>query len=189
MNAKVKSRESLCRGAIYILLGGVMATFSSCMSPAVGAPPIRVPSQRAHAQARVEVTGYCACQDCCGWRRNWRGRPVSVRTGAPKQVGVTASGTRARVGTIAADTRVLPFGTTLYVPGYGYGRVEDRGSAITGNRLDLYFDTHAEALRWGRRQEQALIWWTAGRPTSVRKSPPPARPGTGPRSSASGSRP
>ena len=36
-------------------------------------------------------------------------------------------GRRARLGTIAADTRRYPFGTIMYVPGYGYGRVEDRG--------------------------------------------------------------
>ena len=43
---------------------------------------------------------------------------------------MTASGTRARHGTLAADTSVLPFGTVVEVPGYGFGRVEDRGGAI-----------------------------------------------------------
>ena len=52
--------------------------------------------------------------------------------GKRKDVGITATGTRAKTGTIAADTSIYPFGTIMYVPGYGYGRVEDVGSAIKG---------------------------------------------------------
>ena len=56
-------------------------------------------------------------------------------------------------GTIAADTRHYPFGTRMYVPGYGWGRVEDRGGAIKGpTRIDLFFDSHQDALHWGRRK-------------------------------------
>lgn len=65
----------------------------------------------------------------------------------------------AEKGTIAADTRYYPFGTEMYVPGYGWGRVEDRGGAIKGpNRIDLYFDSHDEALQWGRRQVNVKIY-------------------------------
>ncbi len=54
-------------------------------------------------------------------------------------------------GTLAADTRFYPFGTRMYIPGYGYGVVEDRGSAIKGPyRIDAYFDSHQDALEWGR---------------------------------------
>lgn len=61
-------------------------------------------------------------------------------------------------GTIAADTRYYPFGTRMYVPGYGYGVVEDRGSAIKGpRRLDLYYDDHDDALGWGRREVMVEI--------------------------------
>jgi len=57
-----------------------------------------------------------------------------------------------RDGTIAADTKYYPFGTRMYVPGYGWGRVEDRGSAIKGaGRIDLFFDSHSQALEWGRK--------------------------------------
>ena len=63
-----------------------------------------------------------------------------------------------RDGTIAADTRYYPFGTRMKIPGYGWGVVSDRGGAIKGpNRLDLYFDSHQEALRWGLRQVQVRI--------------------------------
>ncbi len=63
-----------------------------------------------------------------------------------------------RDGTIAADTKYYPFGTRMYVPGYGWGRVEDRGSAIRGpGRIDLYFESHDQALRWGRRRLRVEI--------------------------------
>lgn len=56
-------------------------------------------------------------------------------------------------GTIAADTAYYPFGTRMYVPGYGWGVVEDRGGAIKGSRrIDLYFDSHRKALQWGRKK-------------------------------------
>ncbi len=61
-------------------------------------------------------------------------------------------------GTIAADTKYYPFGTRMYVPGYGWGVVIDRGSAIKGpTRLDLYFESHQEALEWGRRMVEVKI--------------------------------
>lgn len=62
-------------------------------------------------------------------------------------------------GTIAADTSHYPFGTEMYVPGYGWGVVEDRGSAIKGpNRIDLYFDSHSDALQWGRRKVKVQVY-------------------------------
>lgn len=57
-----------------------------------------------------------------------------------------------RDGTVAADTRYYPFGTRLYIPGYGRGVVEDRGGAIKGpRRLDIYYRSHRRALVWGRQ--------------------------------------
>ena len=61
-------------------------------------------------------------------------------------------------GTIAADTDYYPFGTRMYVPGYGWGVVGDRGSAIKGHsRIDLYFKFHYQALAWGRRKVRVEI--------------------------------
>lgn len=74
-------------------------------------------------------------------------------------MGVTASGTHARHGTIAADASRYPFGTVIYVPGYGYGRVEDRGGAIQGDHVDLFFSSHDEAREWGRRILRVKIWY------------------------------
>lgn len=62
-------------------------------------------------------------------------------------------------GTIAADTRYYPMGTRMYVPGWGYGRVEDRGGAIKGpRRLDLFFRSHGQAQEWGRRPVKVWIY-------------------------------
>ncbi len=63
-------------------------------------------------------------------------------------------------GTIAADTRYYPFGTRMYVPGYGWGLVEDLGGGIKGkDRIDLFFDSHQDALYWGRRKVAVQIYF------------------------------
>jgi 3D (Asp-Asp-Asp) domain-containing protein len=107
------------------------------------------------------VTGYCHCGKCCGWHRNWLLRPVyssGTLKGKPKKVGQTASGRMAHHGTIAADTNRYPFGTIMHVPGYGYGRVEDRGGGIRGDHIDIYFPSHKQALLWGKKQLTVKVW-------------------------------
>lgn len=124
-------------------------------------PRYRIPSKKAPEIVTLEVTGYCKCGQCCGWERNWKFQPVfssGPQKGKPKQVGVTASGTHARVGTIAADTKIYPFGTIMHIPGYGWGRVEDVGSAIKGNHIDLFFTSHQKALNWGRQWKTVKVW-------------------------------
>lgn len=69
----------------------------------------------------------------------------------------TATGAYARRGIIAVDPDVIPLGTRVYVPGYGYAVAEDTGGAIDGRRIDLCFDTVAEALVWGRRRVTIII--------------------------------
>lgn len=87
------------------------------------------------------VTAYCPCEKCCGAYAN----------------GYTATGEKATQGvTIAADPDVLPMGTEIELDGHTY-TVQDTGGAIAGNRLDLYFDSHEDALRWGV-QEKIVRW-------------------------------
>ena len=69
----------------------------------------------------------------------------------------TASGTQVRRGVCAVDTTVIPFGTKLFVPGYGVAVAEDRGGAIKGNKLDLYMESYEEAIKWGRRNLTVYI--------------------------------
>lgn len=77
------------------------------------------------------------------------------RPGHP-EYGITYSGVKAKrdlYSTIAADLRVFPLGTILFVPGYGYGVVADKGGAIKGNRLDLYYDTVKDVYsQWGKKK-------------------------------------
>lgn len=75
----------------------------------------------------------------------------------------TAMGTRARVGAVAVDPRVIPLGTKLYIesmdgfPTYGYAVAEDTGGAIKGNRIDLFYNSNAEANRFGRRNVKVYV--------------------------------
>lgn len=146
------------RGILPLFLVVLLALWApGCASrpkPPRGVQPV------AHA---VTTTAYCPCKQCCNWKRNWVGRAVVASgpaKGQRKQVGVTAAGTKAKPGTIAADTGRFPMGTVIHVPGYGYGRVEDRGSAVRGDHLDLFFKSHKDALQWGRRQQQVTVWRT-----------------------------
>ncbi len=80
-----------------------------------------------------KVTAYCPCAKCCG-----------------KTTGITASGTRATAGRTVAASGQFSFGTKLLINGNEYV-VEDRGGAIKGNKIDIYMNSHAEALAWGVR--------------------------------------
>ncbi len=92
---------------------------------------------------KMFVTAYCACEKCCGRFAN----------------GLTANGYKIMPGDrfVAAD-KMYPFGTVMIVPGYKWANIDnslhpaivlDRGGAIKGNHIDVYFDTHQEALNWG----------------------------------------
>lgn len=90
-----------------------------------------------------EVTAYCPCEKCCGEYAD----------------GITASGHMIRIGDrfCAADS-IIPFGKYLDIPGYGYVPVLDRGGAIKGRKLDVFFNTHQEALEWGRKKLEIYCW-------------------------------
>ena len=80
-----------------------------------------------------KITAYCPCSKCCG-----------------KTSGRTASGTTATAGRTVAASSKFAFGTKLNIGGHVY-TVEDRGGAISGNKIDIFVNTHAEALQWGVR--------------------------------------
>ncbi len=156
------------RPAVWLRAGaGALAVFflSGCLMLSHAPPQARLSRGRPVA---IETTAYCPCGKCCGWKRNWLFRPVVAsgpNRGKPKAVGMTASGKKAKPGTIAADTRYYPMGTVLYVPGYGYGVVEDRGGDIKGpQRLDLFFNKHSEALTFGRKKLYVVVFPPGTRP-------------------------
>lgn len=80
-----------------------------------------------------------------------------------KYYGITASGTKARPGVVAVDPRVIPLGTKLYVEStdgtkdYGFAVAEDKGGAIKGNKIDLFFETATEVRNFGRRKVKVYI--------------------------------
>jgi peptidoglycan DL-endopeptidase CwlO len=55
------------------------------------------------------------------------------------------------LSTIAVDPKVIPLGTKVYIPGYGYAICSDTGGAIKGNKIDLYLNSVQECIQWGRR--------------------------------------
>jgi 3D (Asp-Asp-Asp) domain-containing protein len=108
------------------------------------------------------VTAYDAGKESCGWKRKYGciGPPVYAYgplKGKRKLVGITADGTKAKKGTIAADIRKYPFGTKMYVPGYGWGEVHDVGSAIKGDHIDVFFPSHKDAMKWGKKYLKVII--------------------------------
>jgi len=80
-----------------------------------------------------KITAYCSCAKCCG-----------------KTNGITASGARATANHTIATPSTFKFGTKVLINGTTY-TVEDRGGAIQGNRIDIYMNSHAEAIAWGVR--------------------------------------
>jgi 3D (Asp-Asp-Asp) domain-containing protein len=90
---------------------------------------------------KFKITAYCNCKKCCG---KWAGGP-------------TASGVMPTAGrTIAVDPRVIPLGSKVIIDGYTYV-AEDTGSAIKGNKIDMYFSTHSEALAWGVKYKDVQV--------------------------------
>ena len=71
----------------------------------------------------------------------------------------TATGTWPRIGTVAANPRQIPYGTKIYVPGYGYGRIEDTGSnkhSMDDIMLDLWLPTKEECYQWGSKRNKKV---------------------------------
>lgn len=93
-----------------------------------------------------------------------RGGPSPPPLGAPRafvatayaHAGLTASGIPTRRGLVAADPEVLPIGTRILIRGAGsYSGeylVADTGGAIDGYAIDIWMESRAEALRFGRRR-------------------------------------
>ena len=75
----------------------------------------------------------------------------------PGNSAYTALGTHVRHGIIAVDPDIIPLGTHVYIPGYGDAVAEDVGGAIHGHRIDVAFDTRAEALAFGRQDIEIYI--------------------------------
>ena len=69
----------------------------------------------------------------------------------------TSGGNLVRKGLVAVDPTVIPMGTRLFIPGYGHAIADDVGGAIKGNRIDMAFGSHSEAMDFGRQQVTVYI--------------------------------
>jgi len=89
------------------------------------------------------VTAYCPGECCC----------------ADDADGITACGWKINIGDkfCAADP-MIPFLKVLDIEGYGIVPVLDRGGKIKGNKLDVFFWTHEEALKWGVQELEIFCW-------------------------------
>lgn len=79
---------------------------------------------------------------------------VSASAYSPEQPGLssrTSTGLVAEHGVIAVDPSIIPLGTHVYIPDYGIAIAGDVGGSIKGNKIDVAFDTIAEALQFGRK--------------------------------------
>lgn len=86
------------------------------------------------------LTAYCGCSYCSG---GWGSR--------------TSTGTKAKAKhTIAVDPKVIKYGTKVYINGESY-TAEDCGGGIKGKHIDIYFDSHSEAIKFGRQKTNVYV--------------------------------
>lgn len=90
------------------------------------------------------LTAYCSCSIC---RDKWGPR-------------IAVNPTQGR--TIAVDPTVIPYGTSVYIEGYGTYIAEDTGGAIKNNRIDVFFNSHTEALKFGVRYADVYLEGNGG---------------------------
>lgn len=122
-----------------VLLVAICLSAIPCTAAGNGAERTRSGPAAPWRTVHMRVTGYCPCQKCCGKYSD----------------GKTASGHKIGQGdTFVAADKGHSFGTKMIVPGYndcGPVQVLDRGGAIRGNRLDIFFNSHHKARQWGVR--------------------------------------
>lgn len=102
-----------------------------------------------YPSSTVMATGYTAGAESTG------------KTPDHPEYGITYSGVKVKrdlYSTIAADLSIYPIGTILYIPDYGYGVVADKGGAINGNEIDLYYPTVEDVYKkWGKKEVKVYI--------------------------------
>lgn len=100
-----------------------------------------LPEESPYYLGEFQVTGYCSCTICCG----------------EKEERLTKSETVPRAShTVAADPSVIPLGTRIVIDDVVY-TMEDTGKAVEGMRLDIFFDSHEEAVRYGRKEKYVYL--------------------------------
>lgn len=82
--------------------------------------------------------------------------PVSINV--PKwRDGKTATMTDVRWGVVAVDPKVIPLGSKIFIKDMGWFTAEDTGGKIKGNRIDIFYPTRRQALKFGKKELTLLI--------------------------------
>lgn len=96
----------------------------------------------------LNASAYCACASCCG-----------------KSTGKTSSGAIAQEWYTVAAGKGYPIGTIIYIPAFankpngGWFEVQDRGGAISNNRIDVFMGSHSAALSFGRKNLECYVYY------------------------------
>lgn len=111
--------------------------FETAIEPSVVLTPEPEQTETLTLLGEFKLTAYCPCEQCCG------------KSEDDPYYGITASGAIATAGrTIAVDPSVISIGSEVVINDHTY-IAEDVGGAIKENRIDVYFDSHQEALEFG----------------------------------------
>jgi len=125
------------------------ASASESTVPIVAVPVTPLKPTTTYHEVWAVVTAYCPCRKCCGRHANGR----------------TSTGTSAWLRGIAADPRIIPYNSRIFVEGYGSSRVDDTGGAMRRSwrrsgmiHVDLRMTYHYQARRWGRKIMKIRIY-------------------------------
>ena len=113
---------------------------------------IVIPEIKKESLGEFKLTAYCSCEKCCGKRALNRPKDESG-----KDIVYGSTGEVLIAGTsIAVDPSVIPYGSQVEINGNTY-TAHDTGGAIKGNRIDVYFDNHQDALNFGVQCEEVFL--------------------------------
>ncbi len=84
-------------------------------------------------------------------------KEITVKAHAYCLRGLTSRGVHTRVGVIAVDPKVIPYGSKIYIPGYGWGTALDTGGAIQGKTIDIWMPTYGQCMQWGTRHIKVKV--------------------------------
>ena len=110
----------------------IISTFIIMVTATIASPEAK--AKRTTYLGNYKITAYCGCRKCSG---KWGNK--------------TASGRRAKEGrTIAVDRRKIKLATKIKINGHTY-RAEDVGGGVKGKHIDVYFNSHKKALKFGKK--------------------------------------
>ena len=125
-------------------VGVILAVFLFAVLLIFASHPMEVQAADMRPIGTFKITFYCPCRKCSG--------PYGHKT---------SSGAYATEGrTIAVDTRVIPYGTKVYIEGFGEFVAEDTGDVwVRGNHIDIFLEDHDRCLdsKHGKKYKEVYI--------------------------------